>query len=297
MPNISNFMRDVYPALEMSIFEKHKQYPPVYPNVTNVKPTTRWYEETQTKVGLGLYAQTAEQQNYAKDEIKPGFYTRTQLLKFTKMFSVSEDLIKFGKYEGLPEYTQDRGRKAGITMDVFANAIYNNGFTALQSDGVPLFSLSHPGYVGSGTTFGNVLAVQASLSYVSLNAVLSSMSTQVDENGTLIYIRPRKLVYHPSNELIASEILKSTTRPDTANRADNVLRGMLGGIEPVPNPYLLSPSMWFVLADMHFVNCYTYKGLEIRPERDPYNGDHLVFGSFYMSTGVGSPMGVFAGSA
>jgi hypothetical protein len=162
---------------------------------------------------------------------------------------------------------------------------------------VPLFSTAHPGYPGSGTTFANVLATQSTLSYTAFQSVITAIKTQTDERGVLIQLMPRKLVVHPTYELVAREILKSSDRPDTASRASNEMKNIAPGMELVVYPFLNSTTMWFVLCDVYHVYCYEHGGLKTRPERDPFNGDHMVFGKFYLSSGASHFLGTYAGSA
>lgn len=297
MANIVQFARDVYPALSKMIFSNYKRYEKVYPSIMNVKPTDRWYEEHNTEVGYGLFTLTGDSENYAQDEMFNGYYTKFQLFKYTKFFRVSEDLVEFGRYVTMGDRARDLGDKGRLSGETIAHTVYNNSFTTNLSDGVPLFSVSHPGYPGSGTTFANVLSTQASLSYTAYQSVITNIKTAVDERGTLIQLMPRKLVVHPANELVAREILKSSERPDTASRASNEMKNITPGVSIVVDPFLTSSSMWFIICDTFHVYAYEHGGLRTRTERDPFNADNMVFGSFYLSVGASHPLGVYAGSA
>ena len=297
MATIANFSRDVYPALSKMTFDEYKQYPPLYSRVMNVKPTNRWYEEHQTEVGFGLFSETGDGEKYAQDEMQPGYYTKFQLAKYTNSFRVTEDLLEFGKYVTLGDRAKSLGNKGRASKEVLAHVTWNNSFATNLADGVPLFSTAHPGYPGSGTTFSNRLSTLSSLSYTSFQSVMTSIKTQTDERGVLIQLMPRKLVVAPANELVAREILKSSDRPDTANRAGNEMKAISGNLEIVVDPYLNSSTMWFVLCDTHYVYGYEHGGLRMRNERDPFNGDYLVFGSFYFSTGASHYIGCFSGNS
>ena len=295
--NINQFPWEVYPALRDVIYEEYAAPTLVYPSITVSDSTEKYYEEETTEVGIGLFTETADGEDYHEDQNFPGYYTRYNLAKFTSYFRVTEDLMEFEKYNTMGRRSRDLGNKANVTEDTMVHLIYNQGFTQNLGDGFPLFSLDHPGYPGSGAKYPNVLSVQASLSYTSFNSVLTAIKRQTDERGTLIRMRPRKLVVAPENELTAREILKSAGRPDTANRADNELKGMADGIDIVVDPYINSPSMWFIICDRFFVKAFTHGGLTTKTKEDPFNGDWMVFGKFYIAYGASSPWGVFAGSA
>lgn len=295
--NINQFPWEVYPALRDVIYEEYDANALVYPKITVSDGTDKYYEEETTEVGIGLFSETGDGEDYHEDTNFQGFYTRYNLAKFTSYFRVSEDLMEFERYNTMGRRSRDLGNKANVTEDTLVHLVYNNGFTTVLSDGQPLFSVNHPGYPGSGAKFANVLATQSALSYTSFNSVLTAIKRQTDERGTLIRMRPAKLVVAPENELTAREILKSTGRPDTADRADNELKKMAAGIELVVDPYLNSPSMWFVICDRFFVKAFTHGGLTTKTKEDPFNGDWMVFGRFYLAYGASSPWGVFAGSA
>ena len=295
--NVSSFSREVYPALRKVIFDEFDTYDLQFKKITNNRPTDRWYEEFTTEAGLGLFEQTGDGEDYIPDQMFDGFYTKVQLFKFTKMFRVSEDLMRFGKYVTMGNRARNLGRVGNTTMDILGHVPYNQGFTQVLSDGQPLFSTAHPGFPGNSLSLSNVLTTQASLSYTSFNAALTQIRLQTDYRGNIIRLRPRKLVVHPAYELTAREILKSAGRPDTANRADNELKGMASGIELVVDEFISSPTMWFVLCDKFEVYAFQHGGLQTDTTVNPFNKDNLVFGRFYMSTGAPDWLGTFAGSA
>ena len=56
----------------------------------------------------------------------------------------------------------------------------------------------------------------------------------------------RNLVVPPQLEFVGDEIVKSSGRPDTANRVDNVTKGRTGIIVW---DYLTNPKYWFMMAE------------------------------------------------
>lgn len=294
--NINQFPYEVYPALREIIFEQQKVYTPQYPKIMNVLDSERYYEEEATEIGAGLYVETADGEDYHEDTNYPGYYTKYQNKKYTNYLRISEDMVKFEMYTAMGKRSRDFSNKGRVTRDILAHLIYNNGFTTNLSDGVPLFSLNHPGSPSLNASLPNVLTTQANLSYVALNSVLTNLAMQTDARGVLVNMTPRKLVCHPSNRLTALECLRSYGRPDTANRADNELKKMAEGIELIIDPYLNSPSMWFIICDEYNVKAFEPGGFTLRTRQDPFSWDYLIFGSFYMSVGCSDFLGVYAGS-
>ena len=297
MANLTTFSYDVYPALTELIFDEQKRYGEMYPKIYNVESTDRWYDEQFTEVGYGLFAETGDQETYHQDDMFPGYYTRFRQVKYTKYFRVSEDLINFERYVEMGRRAKDLGQKSALTREIIAASTYNNSFTTNLFDGQPLFSASHPGYPGSGMLFSNVLATPSSLCFTAYQNLLAQLKTTTDERGTLIMQIPRLLVVHPNNEVVAREILKSAGRPDTADRADNMIPEVYGNVDLFVYPFLNSPTMWFVICDTFYVYSYEFEKLKVRHEQDPFNGDQMVFGRFYMAVGASNYLGVYAGSA
>lgn len=139
------------------------------------------------------------------------------------------------------------------TREALAASIYNNGFDTAYtmkagSDGLPMFSASHPSKV-TGLTTSNLLTVASQLN----EAALEDAATQVALWSTAYGIKaPRKLttlIVHPSNRFEAHRLLQSGLRPGSANNDTNAIKD-LGIIKDVAHsPYLLSPTAWFVRTD------------------------------------------------
>jgi hypothetical protein len=68
----------------------------------------------------------------------------------------------------------------------------------------------------------------------------------VNEDGLYALVNGQHVVCHPSKEWIASTILKSQYRHDTANQEYNTVSGKLKG--PTTSPFLTNENYWWVLA-------------------------------------------------
>jgi phage major head subunit gpT-like protein len=120
------------------------------------------------------------------------------------------------------------------------------GFTQACYDGQTFFSADHQ--EGDSPVQSNLGSDD--LSVGSLQAAITMMMKFKDDKGKPMGIIPDTLVVPPDLKWLAMEILHSHGRPDTANRADNVLHNAL---ELIVDPYLTDTNDWYVFCTKRFV--------------------------------------------
>lgn len=190
-----------------------------------------------------------------------------------------------------------RGFKIREQVDM-ANALFNYAFNSTHGytgyDGLCRFSASHTlstqnAYTPATTnitttaktrdasTCSNLLTA-ADLSYTSLQDAVSKLRRQVDDAGDWIVYEPRSLWIAPENYELAKEILKSTDRPDTANRSISSLREY--NISIVSSPYFLDTDAWVLSDDTPKTDLQWFDrmALETQTEDDFATGDMLMRG-------------------
>lgn len=134
-------------------------------------------------------------------------------------------------------------------------------------DGKPLCSTTHT--LMNGTTVSNLAATASDPSYTTLNEVITKVSRTVNEDGKPYPIyRVNRLFVPPEAELAAYEAIQSSGRPDTANRADNVIASRLnaGLTKESVTTLLWIPSTHWFAADgaRHGLFRYTLENQNIR---------------------------------
>lgn len=116
-----------------------------------------------------------------------------------------------------------------LTMENFWIALLNDADDTgaadeiIGFDGKPPISTAHE-LLGSTANPSNKLAVATSVTYTALNDMVTKIARTVNEEGKYHNIYKLNQLYIPvEEELNALEALKSAGRPDTVQRADNVL--------------------------------------------------------------------------
>jgi phage major head subunit gpT-like protein len=151
--------------------------------------------------------------------------------------------------------------------------IFNNAFTTPTSatlpwqtgmDGYSLCYASHP--LTGGGTYQNVLSTAADLSVTSLETALYTFRLTVGDRNELLDLEPKVLLIPPQLERTAFELLKSSGRPDTANRADNWLPSQ--GLQMVVWNRLSSSTAWYLLTEKAMHNLIYYNRLELETDTD-----------------------------
>ena len=175
-------------------------------------------------------------------------------------FSVTEEAIEDNLYGSLSSrYTKALARAMAYTKQVKGAAILNNAFAAgtTYGDGQTLCSTAHP--LVSGGTNSNRPTTGADLNETSLEAAVIQVAGWTDERGLLIAAKPRKLILPADLQFVATRLLDSDLRPNTADNDINALRN--NGTIPEGysvNHYLTDTNAWFLLTDVpnglkHFV--------------------------------------------
>lgn len=156
-------------------------------------------------------------------------------------------------------YTKALARAMSYTKQTKAASVLNNGFSASYpgGDGVALFSAAHP-LVGGGTN-SNIPSTPADLNETSLEAAVIQIAAWTDERGLLIAAKPRKLVVPPSLMFVATKLLETELKVDSADNTINAIKSN-GSIPEgyTVNHFLTDPDGWFLTTDVpngmkHFV--------------------------------------------
>jgi len=238
----------MFPGIREFLFRGYQEKPLEYPGIFNEMGSDSAFEEDLSAAGVGLFTLQPESAFVEEDQFYRGLSIRYTHLDYGKRIGFSHQFIRDGKINMWNERSADMGYSARQTQEILIADILNSGNVTNGFDNVPLFSASHPMIRGgSGRTQSNILATPATLSVVSYRAMLTMFRRFFDQTGVRrIQLNAAKLVVPPETEWDAKEIIKSSTRPDTANRADNVVQHTT---EVVVYDYLLQPKPWFMFAD------------------------------------------------
>jgi len=192
-------------------------------------------------------------------------------------------------------YTKALARAMAYTKQVKAAAILNSAFdpAVTYGDGVELCSTAHP--LVSGGTNSNEPATGADLNETSLEASVIQIANWTDERGLLIASKPRKLIVPPDLQFVATRLLETELRVNTADNDINALRSM-GSIPEgyAVNHYLTDTNAWFLLTDIpnglkHFVRT----PMQTSMDADFDTGNSRYKARERYSFGVSDPLAIF----
>lgn len=264
MPSLrAQFQRTMFPGIREFIFRGYKRKPTEYSQIYPVMTSDSAFEEDYQAAGVGLFNLIPETTLVEEDAFYPGLSIRYTHLDYAKRIGFSHQFVRDGKVNMWNDRSRDMGWSANQTMEILLADMLNSGNTTIGYDNQPLFSASHPLIRGgTGRVQSNLLATPATLSVVSYRAMLTMFRRFFDPTGVRrIQLDAAKLIVPPELEWDAKEIVKSVTRPDTANRADNV---SMNTTQIFVYDYLLQPKPWFIFADKSDVKIKVY-------EREKFN--------------------------
>lgn len=258
----SRIQRTLFEGIRELIFRGFREFPEEYSQIFNVQGSDSAFEEDMSVAGTGLFVRTPETTPVAEDEFYKGFPKRYQHDDYTLAVGVSHQAKRDDKMSLWRERGPELGYSARQTKEVLHADLFNSGFaTVTGPDNLPLFSAVHPNpRVG---TQSNILSPVGTVSVLTVRLALTTFRRFFDDTG----IRRRQLmaewlVHPPETEYDVLEILKSAGRPDTANRADNVIRNAL---KPFTWDYLSDPNNWFVLSGkgQHKLKSFNREGFSV----------------------------------
>jgi len=243
------FLQNKLPQIDTRLNFALQQRAAVMPRVFKQLNSTNDIEQAIGVTGYLTFRQIDEGGDLTIDRPEQKLPTTFVHRRFGLGTGVSRDLIEDDNKGYLVNQRMDGLAMSELdSQEIQAASVLNNGFGTNGYDGVPLFSASHP-LLKVGGNQSNLLTVAADLAYDSVQAAMIQMENMVDDNGMFRRITPDMLIVSPTSRFIANEILKSSDRPDTANRATNTIQYAENGMPtPIIWPFLTSPKAWFLLS-------------------------------------------------
>lgn len=235
------------PALRALIFERFNQYPSVGESIFNVYSTDRDIEQTLTMGSVGQHVETDEGSAVSYTSISQGFDKTYVMLKYMLGLKITEEALKDDERGIIRRLSQTLPRSAYDTKETILANHFNNGFdnTYTGPDGLELFSTVH--VLEDGGTQKNELSTAADLSLTSLEQAMIDFRDLRDASNKRLRVVPRHLLVPKENMFTAKELLNSTDRPDTAERAINPLKD--DNLNLIVWDYLVDTDAFFLLAD------------------------------------------------
>ena len=292
----AQLLKELLPGLNALFGLEYAKYGEEAAEIFETESSDRSFEEETKLSGFGAAPVKNEGAAIAYDNAQEAWTARYNNQTISMGFSITEEAIEDNLYDSLSSrYTKALARAMAYTKQVKGAAILNSAFTAgtTYGDGQTLCSTAHP--LVSGGTNSNRPTTGAELNETSLEAAVIQIAGWTDERGLLIAAKPRKLVLPADLQFVATRLLDSDLRPNTADNDINALRN--NGTIPegyTVNHYLTDTNAWFLLTDVpnglkHFVRT----PMQTSMDADFDTGNSRYKARERYSFGVSDPLGVF----
>ena len=292
----AQLLKELLPGLNALFGMEYEKYGEEHAEIYETETSERSFEEETKLSGFGAAPVKNEGAAIAYDNAQEAFTAMYNHETISMGFSITEEAIEDNLYDSLSaRYTKALARAMAYTKQVKAAAILNNAFdpAVTYGDGVELCSTAHP--LVSGGTNSNEPATGADLNETSLEAAVIQIAAWTDERGLLIASRPTKLGVPPDLQFVATRLLETELRVNTADNDINALRSM-GSIPEgyTVNHYLTDTNAWFLMTDIpnglkHFVRT----PMQTSMDADFDTGNSRYKARERYSFGVSDPLGIF----
>ena len=292
----AQLLKELLPGLNALFGLEYAKYGEEAAEIFETESSDRSFEEETKLSGFGAAPVKNEGAAIAYDNAQEAYTARYNHETISMGFSVTEEAIEDNLYDSLSaRYTKALARAMAYTKQVKGAAILNNAFDSnfTYGDGVELCSTAHP--LVSGGTNSNEPATGADLNETSLEAAVIQIAGWTDERGLLIAAKPRKLVVPSVLQFVATRLLDTELRVNTADNDINALRHN-GSIPEgyTVNHYLTDTNAWFLLTDVpnglkHFVRT----PMQTSMDADFDTGNSRYKARERYSFGVSDPLGIF----
>jgi len=216
------------------------------------KPLVR----TTTVASFGTVPTKAEGAAVTYEELGGGFDSTFQADTYELAFKASKEAMDDEQEEVVSDAARALGSSMTYTYDVDHANIFNDGFTATTGspDGVTLFSTAHP-LIGGGTN-PNRPSTDGDLSVAQLRTSLNDIANTKDDAGKIVHWRPKILLVPYQSKWLATELIGSDLRADTADNATNAFKD--DGLSIISTPLLTDSNAFFLLSEPSKHNVRTY---------------------------------------
>jgi hypothetical protein len=292
----AQLLKELLPGLNALFGLEYKRYGEEHKEIFETETSERSFEEETKLSGFSAAPVKNEGSALAYDNAQEAWTARYNHETIAMGFSITEEAMEDNLYDSLSSrYTKALARAMAYTKQVKAAAILNQGFSSAVTygDGQALFSTAHP--LVSGGTNSNRPATAADLNETSLEAAVIQIAGWTDERGLLIAAKPRKLVVPPALQFVATRLLETELRVQTADNDVNALKSMNSIPEGFTiNHYLTDTNAWFLLTDVpnglkHFVRTPMQTGMDA--DFDTGNARYKARERY--SFGVSDPLGAY----
>ena len=290
----AQLLKELLPGLNALFGMEYAKYGEEHKEIFESESSDRSFEEETKLSGFSAAPVKDEGSAIEYDNAQEAWTARYQHETVAMGFSVTEEAVEDNLYDSLSaRYTKALALAMAYTKQVKGAAILNDAFSTTYGDGVALCSTAHP--LVSGGTNSNRPAVAADLNETSLEAAVIQIGGWTDERGLLIAARPRKLVIPSALQFVATRLLETEGRVNTADNDLNALKN--NGAIPegyAINHYLTDTDAWFLMTDVpNGLKHFTRTPMQTSMDADFDTGNSRYKARERYSFGVSDPLGIF----
>ena len=290
----AQLLKELLPGLNALFGMEYAKYGEEHKDIFESESSDRSFEEETKLSGFSAAPVKNEGAAIEYDNAQEAWTARYQHETVAMGFSVTEEAVEDNLYDSLSaRYTKALARAMAYTKQVKGAAILNDAFSTTYGDGVALCSTAHP--LISGGTNSNTPATAADLNETSLEASVIQIGGWTDERGLLIAARPKKLVIPSALQFVATRLLETEGRVNTADNDLNALKN--NGAIPegyAINHYLTDTDAWFLMTDVpNGLKHFTRTPMQTSMDADFDTGNSRYKARERYSFGVSDPLGIF----
>jgi hypothetical protein len=285
-------------ALAIDSYE-NKRSEGIWKKLCEQKKSGKTYEENTLRSGLDLPSVKGEGAGPAYDTQIGGAKQTWVHVVYALAVRISEEAIEDNLYElsagssgdKLKEIFKDLGVSMAENEDVLmARFLVNGTATTYHStrNSKALFAADHP-YL-DGNTFSNY-GTAADLTYTSFWASIVAAENQHDNKQKRILKKVKRLWIPPQLEQKGLEIIKSTDRPDSANRAVNAYAKSGRSIDLQVYPYLSDVDACYYQLDGKGILRFNRRPTRFAREKDFQTGDMMCKADQRWCAEIDNPQG------
>lgn len=263
-------------------YEK-KRAKSMWKDLVTVKTSAKSKEEDVIRSGLDVLRFKGEGAGITYDSQIAGPKQTWSHKVYALGVRITEEAIEDNLYElnggsegGLKELFYDLGEAAEETIEVEIAKFFNYGTVETYHStrhSQPLFYDSHPQL--NGDTQDNY-ATASDLTYTTFWAGVVAAENIENERGQKIIQKVNKLWVPPQLEQKGLEILKSTDRPDTANRAVNAYAASGRNIQLKVWTQMTDSDMWVMQKEGRGIIFFWRRKTRFGRDKDFQTGDIMV---------------------
>jgi len=275
----------------------NKRAASVWKNLVTAKESQKKKEENAIRSGLGLPVMKPEGVGVSYDTQIAGAKQTWIHNVFALAVRITEEAIDDNLYElsaggsgdDLAEIFFDLGESMSENEETLIARFLNSGTATTYHttrDAKALFSTTHPRLDES--TYSNY-ATNADLTYTAFWANIVAAENQRNHQQFRVKKNVLRLWVPPQLERQALEILKSTDRPDTANRAVSAYAKSGRNIQLMVWPHMTDTDMWVLQLEGKGIIHFTRRKTRFARERDFQTGDMMCKADQRWSAEINDP--------